>query len=158
MSGNDKAKFTISASAIIPARPERVYALLADYKNGHPRILPKQFTGLTVEEGGIGAGTIIRVEMSVLGKKQSMRMKISEPEPGRVLVESSLDPNGPVTTFTVNQGTAPADSHVTITTEIPDHGGLPGKIEMLLSKLFLGSIYEKELENLARVVTGPFAP
>jgi hypothetical protein len=154
---NRPTKHMVSASAIIPARRERVYALLADYQNGHPRILPKQFTSLVVEQGGIGAGTIIRVEISFLGKKQTLRMAVAEPEPGRVLVETSLEPNGPITTFTVNPGTAPADSHVTISTEITDRGGLLGKIEGLLSKFLLRSIYEKELENLARVATGPFA-
>jgi hypothetical protein len=154
---NQSTKHVISVSAVIPARRERVYALLADYKNGHPRILPKQFTGLMVEQGGIGAGTIIRVEMSFLGKKRTLRMAITEPEPGCVLVETSLEPNGSITTFTVNPGTAPADSHVTISTEISNRGGIPGKIEGLVSKFFLRSIYEKELENLARVATGPFA-
>ena len=157
MADNQPTKHVISASAVIPARRERVYALLADYQNGHPRILPKQFTGLVVEQGGMGAGTIIRVEMSFLGKKQMLRMAVTEPEPGRVLVETSLEANGPITTFTVNPGTAPADSHVTISTEIKDRGGLPGRIEGLFSKLLLRSIYHKELENLARVATGPFA-
>lgn len=154
---NDGGKYIISASAIVPARTDRVYALLADYKDAHPRILPRQFTALTVEQGGVGAGTIIRVEMSMLGKKQVLRMAVTEPEPGRVLVESSLDPDGPVTTFTVNQGTAPADSHVTISTELTDRGGLRGKLERAISKLLLRPIYVQELENLARVATGPFA-
>jgi hypothetical protein len=154
---NGSTKHVISASAVIPARRERVYALLADYQNGHPRILPKQFTSLIVEQGGIGAGTVIRVEVNYFGRKQTLRMAVTEPEPGRVLVETSLEPNGPITTFTVNPGTAPADSHVTISTEISDRDGIPGKIESLISNFFLRSIYKKELENLARVATGPFA-
>jgi hypothetical protein len=32
-----------------------VYDTIADYHIGHPRILPRHFSGLTVEEGGIGA-------------------------------------------------------------------------------------------------------
>jgi hypothetical protein len=150
-------KYIIAAAAIIPARRERVYALLADYQNGHPRILPKQFTDLVVEQGGVGAGTIICVEMNLLGKKQTLRMAVTEPEPGRVLVETSLEANGPITTFTVNPGTAPADSHVTISTELTDRGGVPGKIERFVSQFVLRPIYAKELENLARVATGPFA-
>ena len=154
---NDKSgRHVVSASAVIPARRERVYSLIANYQDGHPRILPKQFTSLSVEQGGVGAGTVIRVEMSVLGRKQTFRAAITEPEPGRVLAETLLDGNGAVTTFTVNPGTAPADSKVTISTEFPLRGGIAGVIERIFSTLFLRSIYVKELENLARVATGPF--
>lgn len=149
-------KHVISASAIIPARRERVYSLLANYRDGHPRILPPQFSNLVVEQGGIGAGTVIRFQMSVFGRKQSFRAAITEPEPGRVLVETGLDSNGAVTTFTLDPGTAPADSRVTISTQLPVRSGFPGWIERKLSTLLLRHIYVKELENLARVATGPF--
>lgn len=154
---NDKPeKHIISASAIIPARRDRVYSLLANYKDGHPRILPRQFTNLTVEQGGVGAGTVIRFQMSVFGRKQTFRAAITEPDPGRMLVETDLDANGAVTTFTVSPSSAPADSNVTISTELPVRTGFPGKIERVLSTLFLRPIYVKELQNLARVATGPF--
>jgi hypothetical protein len=146
----------ISASAIIPARRERVYSLIANYRDGHPRILPKQFSNLTVEQGGVGQGTVIRFQMSVFGKKQTFRAAITEPEPGRVLIETDLDTNGAVTTFTVNPGTAPADSRVTISTELPVRGSFLGLVERTLATILLRPIYQKELENLARVATGPF--
>ena len=149
-------RHTISASATIPARRDRVYSLIANYREGHPRILPKQFSSLIVEQGGIGSGTIIRFQMSVFGKKQTFRAAITEPEPGRVLVETDLDANGAVTTFTVNPGTAPADSHVMISTELPVRSGFLGRIERAMSTMLLRPIYAKELENLARVATGPF--
>jgi hypothetical protein len=146
----------ISASAVIPARRERVYSLIANYNDGHQRILPKQFTGLVVEQGGVGAGTVIRFQMSLLGRKQTFRAAITEPDPGRVLVETYLDTNRAVTTFTVNPGGAPADSHVTISTELPVRGGFLGKVERTMVTLLLRPIYVRELENLARVATGPF--
>lgn len=151
-----RQRHVITASASIPARRERVYSLIANYRDGHPRILPKQFSNLTVEQGGVGAGTVIRFQMSVLGKKQTFRAAITEPEPGRVLVETDLDSNGAVTTFTVNPGTAPADSRVTISTELPVRSGFLGSVEKKLTTLLLQPIYRKELENLARVATGPF--
>jgi hypothetical protein len=156
MNNHKPERHTISASAIIPARRERVYSLLANYNDGHPRILPKQFTSVVVEEGGVGAGTVIRVQMSFFGKKQNYRAAITEPEPGRVLVETNLEANSWITTFTVNPGSAPADSNVTISTELPVRAGFPGKIERVLSTLLLRPMYVKELENLARVATGPF--
>jgi polyketide cyclase/dehydrase/lipid transport protein len=149
-------KHIISASAIIPARRERVYSLIANYHDGHPRILPKQFSGLVVEQGGMGAGTVIRFQMSVFGKKQTFRAAITEPEPGRVLVETDLAANGAVTTFTINPGTAPADSNVTISTELRVRTGFLGQIEKALTTMLLRPMYVKELENLARVATGPF--
>jgi hypothetical protein len=152
---NKTDKHIISAAAIIPARRERVYSLIANYHEGHPRILPKEFSNLVVEQGGVGAGTVIRFQMSVLGKKQTFRAAITEPEPGRVLVETDLDTNGAVTTFTVNPGHAPADSNVSISTELPVRSGLLGALERRLSTLLLRPIYKKELENLARVATGP---
>ena len=149
-------RHTVSASAIIPARRERIYSLIANYNDGHPRILPNQFSNLVVEQGGIGAGTVIRFEMSLLGRKQPFRAAVTEPEPGRVLVETYLDNNGAVTTFTIDPGSAPADSRVTISTELPVRAGFPGKIERAFSTFLLRPIYKKELENLARVATGPF--
>jgi hypothetical protein len=153
---NKPERHIISASAIIPARRDRVYSLLANYNDGHPRILPRQFSNLVVEQGGIGAGTIIRFDMSFLGSKQHFRAAVTEPDPGRVLVETYLDNNGAVTTFTIDPGSAPADSRVTISTELPVRSGFPGKIERAFSTLLLRPIYKKELENLARVATGPF--
>ncbi len=148
-------KHIISASAVIPARRERVYSLIANYQDGHPRILPKQFSNLIVEQGGIGAGTVIRFQMSFFGKKQNFRGVVTEPEPGRVLVETYED--GAVTSFIVDPGTAPADSRVTIKTELPVRSGFLGSIEGMLAGLLLRPIYTTELQNLARVATGPFA-
>jgi len=156
MNENKPDKHVVTASAVIPARRERVYALIANYHEGHPRIVPKQFSGLVVEQGGIGAGTVIRFQMTVFGRKQTFRAAVTEPEPGRVLVETDLDANGAVTTFTVDQGPAPADSRVTIFTELKVRSGFPGLIEKALSTLLLRPMYVKELENLARVATGPF--
>jgi Polyketide cyclase / dehydrase and lipid transport len=156
MNDNKPDKHLITASAVIPARRERVYALIANYQDGHPRIVPKQFSGLVVEQGGTGAGTVIRFQVSVFGKKQTFRAAVTEPEPGRVLVETDLDANGAVTTFTVDQGPAPADSRVTISTELKVRSGFLGIIEKSLSTLLLRPMYLRELENLARVATGPF--
>lgn len=149
-------KHVVSASAIIPARRERVYSLLANYRDGHARILPKQFSDLVVEQGGIGSGTVIRFRMTLLGKKQNFHAIVTEPEPGRLLVETYTDPEGTITTFSVDAGNAPADSKVTISTELPVRSGITGSLEKMFATLMLGPIFRQELENLARVATGPF--
>ena len=73
-----------SASALIQAPAQDVYAIIADYHHGHPQILPQPpFVSLVVEQGGTGAGTVIRVAMRVLGRLQTFGAVITEPEPGR---------------------------------------------------------------------------
>ena len=94
--------FIESKSAEISAPADRLYGIIADYRNGHPRILPPAFTGLTVEAGGVGAGTRIRVGMRVFGRVMTFPAEITEPNPGRVLVERNLGERPSVTTFTVD--------------------------------------------------------
>jgi hypothetical protein len=94
--------------------------------------------------------------MSLFGKKRNFRATITEPEPGRVLVETYLEPAGTVTSFLVDAGTAPADSRVTISTELPVRSGFLGFFDRKFSTLLLRPIYNRQLENLARVATGPF--
>ncbi len=144
----------VSFSACIRARPERVYAVIANYRDGHPRILPPEFSGLTVEKGGTGAGTVIRFQMRVFGRKQACRAAITEPQPGRVLVETDLDNNRIVTTFRVDPGPASEQSQVTISTELAVRGGIPGAIERFMSTRYLLPIYRRQLALLAEVV-GP---
>jgi hypothetical protein len=92
----------VSASAVVRAPAGRVYAILADYRHGHPRIVPRPpFGPLEVEQGGTGAGTVVRFQMRLLGRTRTFRAAVTEPEPGRVLVETDLG-RGAVTTFTVD--------------------------------------------------------
>ena len=139
----------MTASANINAAPKRVSGIIADYQNGHPRIVPDTFSDLTVERGGAGDGTIIRFKMRVFGRTQSFRAAVTEPEPGRILVETDLDSNGAVTTFTVNPGAAPGTSDVTITTELPVRSGPLGALERFLTMRFSRPLYIKELALLA---------
>jgi hypothetical protein len=53
----------------IPAPSQVVYDIIADYREGHPRILPPEYFGrLEVDVGGRGAGTKIRFEMKAFGQ------------------------------------------------------------------------------------------
>jgi hypothetical protein len=146
-----------SSTAMIEAPPQVVYGIIADYRNGHPRILPRKYFGeLVVEEGGVGAGTLIRFEMRSFGGLQTFRARVTEPEPGRRLVETVVDPEI-VTTFTVDPGPSGAgDSRVTIDTRY-ERGGLRGWIERLLAPAFLRTVYRAELAMLvaaARAAAG----
>src|SRR5215472_6110320 len=144
-----KAKLKVEAVARIHARPDRVYGIIADYRNGHPHILPPEFSGLTIEQGGVGDGTIIRFQMQVFGMTEKFRAAVTEPEPGRVLVETDLDTNGAVTQFIVDPNSGGMRSDVTICTELPVRTGVLGTIERFLTARYLRSIYMRQLALLA---------
>ena len=140
----------ITASALIPASPEDLYAIIADYQHGHPQILPKPpFVSLDVEQGGVGAGTVIRVQMRVLGQLQTFRAIVTEPEPGRVLVETN--DTGYVTSFTVEPRADGQQAYVTITTERAGRPGILGALERWFIARLLRPVYVRELGQLAAV-------
>jgi hypothetical protein len=147
------AHHRVSASALIPAPPAKVYALIADYRSGHPRILPKPyFVSLTVEQGGTGAGTVITFQMKLMGRLQTFHAVVAEPEPGRILTETDTD-TGAVTTFTVEPNAGGQQTFVTITTDTQVPGGPAGLIQGWLTTWLLRPIYVKELAQLATVAT-----
>ena len=144
------AAHQIAASALIHVPPQDLYAIIADYHQGHPQILPKPpFVSLAVEQGGTGTGTVIRVHMRVLGQLRMFRAVITEPEPGRVLVETN--DNGYVTTFTVERHADGQAAYVTIVTEMPRRTGIVGALERWLVSRLLRPVYGKELGQLAAV-------
>jgi hypothetical protein len=138
-------------SAVVPAPPEDVYAVLADYRTGHPRILPRQyFSDLVVEEGGRGAGTVIRVSTRALGVERAYHMDVSEPEPGRVLVETDRI-SGLATSFTVTPA-GDGGSLVRIATTWQTKPGIAGLLERLTTPPIMRRIYAAELRQLADYV------
>lgn len=138
----------VKSCAVIPAPPSIVYGLIADYLESHPRILPRRyFEDLKVEEGGVGAGTRIRFFMRSFGVRRLFRARISEPEPGRRLVET-YDPTGMTTTFTVDGQGGGQTSLVTIATRYARRGPA-GWIERLLAPRFLRKVFAAELELLS---------
>lgn len=134
------------------APTERVYGLIADYTNDHPRILPRPpFGSLVVEQGGVGAGTVVAFSLKVMGRERTMRARIAEPAPGRILTETDLA-TGVVTTFTVEA--LPHDrSHVTIATVGPLGSGLLAGLERYMTVAFLERTYRQELALLRAVAT-----
>lgn len=142
-------QITATASAVIDAPAVRVYDILADYRHGHPRILPPQFSDFVVESGGVGTGTVIRFKMTMAGATRSFRAAVSEPEPGRVLVESGLE-SGEVTTFVVDPVDGGSRCNVIIRTEWTAPG-LGGWLQRLVGPRMLRRVYAQELQNLARV-------
>jgi Polyketide cyclase / dehydrase and lipid transport len=141
------SRIHIETASEVNASAAEVYALLADYRNGHPMIVPRDhFSDLKVEEGGVGAGTIVSFSVKAGGNTHNYRVKVSEPEPGRVLVESDTL-STEVTTFTVT----PLNdnrSTVKITTDMDASPGIRGFFEKMMAPRILKGMYDKELKQI----------
>jgi Polyketide cyclase / dehydrase and lipid transport len=141
------SRLHVSAERTVPAPADAVYALLADYRDGHPRILPPAFSGLTVLQGGIGAGTEIRFALELAGRNQEIVARVEEPEPGRVLTEAYPDKSA-VTSFTVDP--VGNQSRVRIETSWEASRGLVGLIERLMAPRLFRKLFAQELDLIER--------
>ena len=136
------------ATRTVAATPEQVYAVFTDYEQAHPAILPKPyFDEVVIEEGGQGAGTVVRVRLQGMGTETTYRLTVSEPEPGRRLVEADPDA-GVRTTFLVDPRDGGRHSQVTITIDTRASAGLKGQVERLILPAFSRRVLKKELQLL----------
>jgi len=137
----------IAATAALSVPPQVAYGILIDYREGHPSILPRPHFGeLSVESGGTGAGTVFRVQTRQATGMRTIRMRVTEPQPGRVLVESDLD-SDLVTTFTVDPVDGGNGCRVTIETRWTRRG-VRGWMERMLLPLLARPVFLRELKNL----------
>ena len=141
--------YMVSSSRRIEVAPELVYGIIADYVTGHPQIIPpRYFRDLTVQKGGYGEGTEIAVTMLALGRETRFSAVVTEPIPGRLLVETA-PAEGIVTSFRVEPVASGSD--VTIQTELPLRPGMGGALERMVFSLVLRRIYRDELQRLEAV-------
>jgi hypothetical protein len=148
-------KHHVSESRIIAAPAERVYAILADYRVGHPGILPQPpFHSYELEAGGQGAGTIIRFKMTAMGRTENFRGVVTEPQPGRVLVETYSDTRT-ATTFTVEPHGDGTECRVAFATDMETRDGILGIVERFFATRFLKKTYRRELKNLGLAALRP---
>jgi hypothetical protein len=143
--------FSFEYSAVINATPADVYAVFRDYKGSHAAILPKPaFESLTVLEGGMGAGTVFRADMNILGAKSTITMTVTEPEPkpGHLIVEEDAKA-GLKTSFIFDPVENGQKTRVTLRTESVSKGGVTSLIERFVIVPVLRRVYKKELENLS---------
>lgn len=121
------------------------YHCLADYREHHRPggFLPPAFSAFEVHRGGVGAGTEASWTVDLGGgRSRRMTATVTEPEPGRQLVETG---DGVVTTFTV----APSgDGCVVRFDTVIDVPGLRGLLLRLSIGRMLGPLYADELERL----------
>ena len=82
-----------------------------------------------------------------MGAARVFQMVVSEPEPGRVLVETDKI-TGQVTTFTVNPRADANQSAVTIATDFQPRPGFAGIMERLFSPPITRRIFKTQLQQL----------
>src|SRR6188474_521593 len=137
-------KTRISAQRLIDAPAAVLYHCIADYVEHHRSegFLPPEFSDLEVLRGGVGAGTEIRWVINAGGRRRTVTATISEPVPGRRLVENG---SGIETTFMVEPTSR--GTWVRFDTTIDD-GGLQGVLTRLFAARLFGPVYEEELRRL----------
>lgn len=133
---------------MVGAPADRVYGYIADMKHHHQHFLPPSFGAIRVEEGGYGAGTVYRVDITFAGRVRELHMRVDEPTPGRVMTESDLE-SPMVTTWTITPAGV-AGCRVRLETVWPNAGGLQGLIERLFAPGVMRKTYRDELARLDR--------
>lgn len=88
------------------------------------------------------------IRMKVLGVENVYRLVVSEPEPGRVLVEVDEDA-GVTTTFTIDPISSSSRYRLTISTDMTTSPGIKGMFERLLTPSIIRRIYKQELRQIA---------
>lgn len=136
-----------SAERLIAAPPEVVYHCIADYREHHRPggFLPPAFSDMRIEHGGVGAGTVFTVTMTLAGQSRPMTAEVTEPEPGRVLVERSSQ----VWTTFIVEPAGEGQCRVRFDTLLA-YSGLEGLVTRLLAPRLLRSLYADELARLER--------
>ena len=126
------------------AQADVIYHCIADYREHHrpEGFLPPAFCDFEIDRGGIGAGTELHWVVDAGGRRRTVTATISEPVPGRTLVETGP---GIQTTFTVE----PMDRGARVRFDtVIDEAGLPRVLNRLFAGRILGPIYEDELRRL----------
>ena len=138
--------FHFAAERLLDAPADLLYHCLSDYTHHHRHqpegFLPNTFTRLDVLRGGVGAGTVIRFTTRVGGRSQTRTQEVSEPQPGRVLVEWGNDEGS---TFTLE----PRGDRTLLRIETTlQTSGLEGLFMRLLGGRILAPLYAEEMQNL----------
>jgi len=134
-----------SAERTIGAPAHQVYQYLADMQL-HSRFLPPPFYDFQVEERGAGTGSVVRFKINFAGGIRELRMQVTEPEPGRTMVQTDTGGSGLVMTFTVTpQG---EQALVNISSGFDGETGVAGFVERIIAPRRLHRVYLEELARL----------
>ncbi|MBX7470285.1 SRPBCC family protein [Streptomyces sp. MAG02] len=144
------AQVEATTERIVAADPETVFDMLADYKDGRPKLLPEHFSEYQVREGGDGEGTLVHWKLQATSKRvRDCLLEVTEPTDGQ-LVEKDRN-SSMVTTWTVTPA-GEGRSKVVVSTVWNGAGGIGGFFERTFAPKGLGRIYDAILAKLAAEV------
>lgn len=136
----------------INAPAQAVFDALADYAGVRPRILPSQYSGYAVREGGVGAGTVAQWRLQATSKRaRDVVATVSAPAP-LTLVETDANSSMVVTWSVAARGAAA--SAATVEAVWNGAGGVGGFFERTFAPKGLNRIHDEVLAGLASVVEG----
>ena len=139
------SELRVVAERAMGAPAEVIYHCIADFDRHHQHFLPPAFSEFRVEEGGVGAGTVHSFKMTAGRRTRDFRMRVAEPDPGRVMTESDAR-SSMVTTWVVTpEGPG---CRVRVETRWQGAGGIGGVFERLFAPRVLRRLYAEELERL----------
>jgi len=142
---------TAAVERQIPAPADRVRALVEDYAEARPKILPAQFSDYRLLEGGTGDGTTAAWKLQATKKRvRDVKAVVSKPEPA-TLVETDQN-SSMATTWTVT--TSDGGSVVRVQTTWQGATGIGGFFERTFAPGGLRRIYDDMLANLEQLATG----
>lgn len=133
---------TVSATAIIPASAEQVFAFLADYNN-IPKLQPQFSSARLVSDVDKGPGAVVALEGHFHGMPMNVLNRIVTYDPPRRLVSISDGSVLSRSTWEIRQqSSTPDETCVTLTIEykVRTGGGLFGTVAQKLGFLFHGEI------------------
>lgn len=144
----------VQAERTINATPERVHAVLADYRGRHAEILPPEnYLDYHVEQGGTGAGTVFAYRLRAARRERPYTLRVSEPTPGTVITENDTS-SSLVTTWTLEPQSAGQQTRVRLTTEWQGASGVGGFFERTFAPGGLHRLYDAVLARLDTAAAG----
>jgi Polyketide cyclase / dehydrase and lipid transport len=144
------ARVRVHTSKTLQASPDRVLALLRDYREGRPRILTDNYSAYRVESGGAGDGTVIAYHFAAGGRERDYRLRVEEST-------GELRERDELSSFISTWSVAPSGSgsEVTIESSWEGAGGIGGFFERTFAPMGLRRVYGEMLDRLAGAVGGP---
>ena len=125
----------------VDAPAQAVFDALADYAGVRPRILPSQYSGFAVREGGTGAGTVAQWRLQATSKRaRDVVATVSEPAP-LTLVETDANSSMVLTWSVAARGAAA--SAVTVEAVWDGAGGVGGIFERTFAPKGLNRIHDE---------------
>jgi len=137
-----------ASTVLINATPDAVLAAVSDYRGVRPKILPAQYSGYQVLEGGQGAGTVVTWKLQAT-KSRVREVKAHVDVAGKTVIEKDAN-----SSMVINWTVAPAGtgSTVTMKTAWTGAGGIKGFFEKTFAPLGLRKIQDEVLANLKKEV------